>query len=204
MIDLDRRAVEVAPELLGATLTSTVGGERVVVRIVEVEAYEGADDPAAHSYRGESMRNRSMFGPPGVLYVYRHLGLHHCANIVVGPAGLPHAVLLRGAEVTEGLEVAWRRRLASGVCRTERDLARGPARLAVVLGLTREHDGLPITLADHGRRAPAALVTLSPRPAVPEIATGPRVGIPGSGPDASAWPWRFWIVGDEHVSARLR
>lgn len=196
MIDLDRRAVEVAPLLLGAVLTSDVDGDRVSVRIVEVEAYEGADDPAAHSYRGETARNRSMFGPAGHLYVYRHLGLHHCANLVVGPAGVPHAVLFRGAEVVDGAEVAWRRRREAGVCRSERDLARGPARLAVVLGLTREHDGMRI-----GVPGQADLVTLavSAGSAV-DVTTGPRVGIAGSGPDAVARPWRFWIAGDPHVS----
>ena len=195
-LDLERRATEVAPDLLGALLTSRVGGETVTVRIVEVEAYEGADDPAAHSFRGESARNRTMFGPAGFLYVYRHMGLHHCANVVVGPAGLPHAVLLRGAEVTGGVDVAWARRLASGVCRSERDLARGPARLAVVLGLTREHDGTPIDEARDG------LLTVAQRPSTAslEIETGPRVGIPGSGPEAASWPWRFWIAGDRHVS----
>jgi len=196
--DLDRSATAVAPDLLGALLTTRVDDEPVTVRIVEVEAYEGADDPAAHSFRGETARNRTMFGPPGVLYVYRHLGLHHCANVVVGPAGMPHAVLLRGAEVIGGVDVAWRRRLASGVCRTERDLARGPARLAVVLGLTREHDGAPI-----GEAAEGGLLTIAARDAdlVVQVATGPRVGIPGSGPEAASRPWRFWIAGDPHVSA---
>ena len=198
MIDLAGRALDVAPTLLGAELTSHLGGETVRVRLVEVEAYEGIDDPASHAYRGRTARNGVMFGPPGHLYVYRHLGLHHCANVVVGPPGTASAVLLRAAEVTAGLEVAWRRRLASGVCRAERDLARGPARLAVVLGLTREHDGMAV-----GGAAGDAPVTLTPGTAAEEIelATGPRVGIGGSGPVAAAWPWRFWIAGDAHVSA---
>uniref|UniRef100_UPI003B3AD283 DNA-3-methyladenine glycosylase n=1 Tax=Pseudactinotalea sp. TaxID=1926260 RepID=UPI003B3AD283 len=133
MIDLGRRALQVAPDLLGSRLTSRIGGDLVTVRIVEVEAYEGADDPASHAHRGERQRNRVMFGPPGHLYVYRHMGLHHCTNVVVGPVGVASAVLLRGAEVLDGVDVAWRRRLAGGACRSERDLARGPARLAVVL-----------------------------------------------------------------------
>lgn len=200
MTDLARRALQVAPDLLGALLTSTIGDETVTVRLVEVEAYEGADDPASHAYRGPRPRNLVMFGPPGHLYVYRHLGLHHCANLVVGPEGTASAVLLRGAEVVDGVDVAWRRRLASGVCRTERDLARGPARLAVVLGLTREHDGVAVGDDDSG--APIRLS--EPTPSGLEIATGPRVGIAGAGEEAASWPWRFWVAGDEHVSGTRR
>lgn len=199
MIDLSRRALLVAPELLGAILTTTVDGMRVSVRIVEVEAYEGADDPASHAFRGQRPRNRTMFGPPGHLYVYRHLGLHHCANVVVGPAGLASAVLLRAGEVVEGHETAWRRRTASGVCRSERDLARGPARLAVVLGLTREHDGAELADRDDHR---AGLVVLGPGTVEPaRLTAGPRIGIAGAGADAAAWPWRFWVAGDRFVSS---
>lgn len=200
MIDLSGRALEVAPQLLGALLTSRIGGEPVTVRIVEVEAYEGADDPASHAFRGERPRNRVMFGPPGRLYVYRHMGLHHCTNVVVGAAGVASAVLLRGAEVVDGLEAAWRRRLAGGVCHTERDLARGPARLAVVLGLTREHDGVVVDREDGG-----GLVWLESAPtAATPIASGPRVGIAGAGPEAASWSWRFWLDGDDHVSGSVR
>jgi DNA-3-methyladenine glycosylase len=200
VIDLNRRALAVAPDLLGARLTSTIGSERVTVRVVEVEAYEGTDDPASHAYRGERPRNRVMFGPAGHLYVYRHLGLHHCANVVVGPAGTASAVLLRGAEVVEGVDVAWRRRLAGGVCRTERDLARGPARLAVVLGLTREHDGVTL-----GHEPGAAQLWLEPATSRTEqVATGPRVGIAGAGEDAASWPWRFWLAGHPCVSGSVR
>jgi DNA-3-methyladenine glycosylase len=197
VIDLSGRALDVAPALLGAELTSHLGGETVRVRLVEVEAYEGIDDPASHASRGRTARNGVMFGPPGHLYVYRHLGLHHCANVVVGPPGTASAVLLRAAEVTDGVEVAWRRRLASGVCRAERDLARGPARLAVVLGLTREHDGMAIGGAEGD--AQLTLMTSAAARRI-TVATGPRVGIGGSGPEAAAWPWRFWIAGDAHVS----
>ncbi|WP_156251122.1 DNA-3-methyladenine glycosylase [Pseudactinotalea terrae] len=198
MIDLDRRALQVAPDLLGAHLTSRIGGEQVTVRIVEVEAYEGADDPASHAFRGERPRNRVMFGPPGHLYVYRHMGLHHCTNVVVGPEGIASAVLLRGAQVIDGLDVAWRRRLAAGVCRTDRDLARGPARLAVVLGLTRDHDGVAL-----GSAGSAASLWLEPGPTAGEpVASGPRIGIAGAGEDAASRPWRFWLADDPHVSGR--
>lgn len=196
MIDLSRRARAVAPDLLGRLVTSTISGARVTVRLVEVEAYEGAADPASHAYRGPSARNSVMFGPAGFLYVYRHLGLHHCANVVVGPAGTASAVLLRAAEVVDGVDVAWQRRLASGVCRDARDLARGPARLAVVLGLTREHDGARIGVGDDSR-----LLSVGTKVPPEEVATGPRVGIGRSAGSAATWPWRYWIAGDRHVSA---
>lgn len=239
-IDLSRRAVQVAPGLVGSLLTSRVGGSVVTVRITEVEAYEGTDDPASHAYRGPTARNEVMFGPPGHLYVYRHMGLHHCANLVVGPAGVASAVLLRAGEVvapgrtppsphegpperagsldgggvrpglpagsdgSDGIDMAWRRRRAAGVCRQFRDLARGPARLTVVLGLTREHNGLPVTVGDQS--ASTGLLHLAAaaqggEAAARTTACGPRIGIAGAGPDAASRPWRFWEAGSEFVSA---
>ena len=105
---------------------------QVVVRLVELEAYRGSDDPAAHSYRGRTARNAVMFGPPGHLYVYFVYGLHFCANISCLPDGEPGAVLLRGAEVVSDLAIA---RLARPTARSDADLARGPARLATLLRL---------------------------------------------------------------------
>lgn len=219
MIDLARRSTEMAPAFLGARLTSFVGGEAVSVRIVEVEAYEGGDDPGSHAFRGMTARNAVMFGDPGRLYVYRHLGLHHCLNVVCGPDGVASAVLIRAGEVVAGSATARRRRLASGVCRADRDLARGPARLAVALGVTAAHNGAPIGLAassDRDARARARATTVpggsspdlrqslllewgAPLPPV-EMATGPRVGVGGLGGDAGAYPWRYWIAGDPCVS----
>ena len=130
--DLTRRALEVAPGLVGCVLT--VRG--VAVRIVEVEAYEGADDPASHAWRGPTARNAVMFGPAGHVYVYTMHG-HACMNLVCGPAGVASAVLLRAGEVVAGLEEARSRR--PGV----RDawLARGPGNLCRALGVTRADDG---------------------------------------------------------------
>lgn len=203
-IDLSRRATALAAELLGAELVSTLGGARVAVRLTEVEAYEGLDDPASHAYRGPTPRNEVMFGPPGHLYVYRHLGLHHCANLVVGPDGTASAVLLRAGEVIDGAEVAWARRNAAGVCRREIDLARGPARLTVALGISAEHNGIAVALG--GDAAPLRLVPAGasaglPAPGADDVATGPRVGVSGPGADAERYPWRYWIRGDGHVSA---
>ena len=121
---LGRPVLEVAPLLLGATLRH---GD-VAVRITEVEAYDGADDPGSHAHRGRTARNSVMFGPPGHLYVYFTYGMHHCCNVVAGAEGAPAAVLLRAGEVTAGLDIARDRRPGSA----DRDLARGPARLCRV------------------------------------------------------------------------
>lgn len=191
-MDLTKDALEVAPELLGAHLVSTLGGHTVTVRITEVEAYEGHRDPASHAYRGMTARNEVMFGPAGGLYVYRHMGLHHCMNITCGQPGTSSAVLIRAGEVIEGEPIAWERRNLKGVCRTPRDLARGPARLTVALGVDASQNGGNITsdqglqLIPAGERAP--------------YATGPRVGVRGEGADPDRYPWRFWIDGDAFVS----
>lgn len=193
-----RPALEVAPQLLGATLTRRTDQGAVTVRVTEVEAYEGRRDPGSHAYRGRTARNEVMFGEPGRLYVYRHLGLHHCVNVVCGPAGSASAVLLRAGEVVAGAELARARRSAAGVCRRDVDLARGPARLAVALGLT---------LADNGVDAcrPGGMVTIRcPGPGGFDVAAGPRVGVSGAGGDPAVHPWRFWVAGDPTVSAYRR
>lgn len=171
--------LEVAPRLLGAVLRH----DEVAVRLTEVEAYDGRNDPGSHAYRGPTARNRVMFGPPGRLYVYFTYGMHHCCNVVTGAEGDPAAVLLRAGEVVAGLTTARRRRGAS----TDRDLARGPARLCQALGITREHDGTEL------HRGP---LVLEPGEAVPPYETGRRVGLRGA-PDL---PWRFWIPGERSVS----
>lgn len=166
--------LEVAPRLLGAVLTH--GG--VSLRLTEVEAYAGPLDPGSHAYRGRTDRNAVMFGPPGHLYVYFIYGMHHCANLVTGPDGDPGAVLLRAGEVVAGHDVARSRRPGS----SDRDLARGPARLCTALG---------ITLGDNGVRPE---VVAGEPPA--SISTGPRVGLRL----AADRPWRFWATGDPTVS----
>ena len=158
-------AVDVLPAarlLLGCLVVADRPDGQVVVRLVELEAYRGSDDPAAHSYRGRTARNAVMFGPPGHLYVYFVYGLHFCANISCLPDGEPGAVLLRGAEVVSDLATA---RLARPTARSDADLARGPARLATLLGLRREHNGLDLTDTD--------LAAISPHltPAVRDVLT---------------------------------
>lgn len=176
MLPLGRRALDVAPDLLGRVLR--VRG--VAVRLTEVEAYEGEDDPASHAWRGPTPRNRVMFGPAGRLYVYQLHG-HRCANIVCGPEGVASAVLLRAGEVVEGLDAARARR--PGV----RDawLARGPGNLGRALGLTLDDGGAPVEL-------------LPGEPVPPEcVRRGPRVNVSR----AHAEPWRFWDARSASVSA---
>lgn len=186
-----RPALEVAHGLLGAVLRVERPDGVVAVRLSEVEAYGGAQDPASHAYRGRTTRNASMFEAPGRLYVYRHLGLHRCANVVTGPAGTPSAVLLRAGEVVLGADVATRRRRAEGVVRREVDLARGPARLAVALGLSLEDDGADLLGAGVALTVPSL-----PGP----VACGPRVGVSGPGADAERFGWRLWVPQDPTVS----
>src|SRR5262249_33882052 len=128
-----------------------------VARLVEVEAYRGADDPGSHSYRGCTPRNATMFGRPGGLYVYFTYGMHWCANAVCGPGTQPHAVLLRAAVPIDGLDVI---RVRRPKARRDRDLCSGPARLAQSFALDRAHDGLdltrgPIRLVDDGTPPPS-------------------------------------------------
>lgn len=190
--------LDVAPRLLGALVTTALPDGVVTVRLTEVEAYDGEADPGSHAFRGRTARNAVMFGPAGFLYVYRHLGLHVCANVVTGEPGRASAVLLRAGEVVEGVELATERRVRRGVVRSGVELARGPARLAVALGLTLEHGWTDVV----GLGGP---VRLEP-PATPATvwATGPRVGVSGPGGDAVAHPWRFWLPGEPTVSAYRR
>ena len=187
---LSRRALDVAPQLLGVVFAHRSPEGVVAVRITEVEAYSGdGSDPAAHTHRGPTPRNKVMFGPPGTLYVYFSYGMHWCANVVCSPHGSGEAVLLRAGEVVDGIEVARRRRPAA---RRDVDLARGPARL------TR---ALAITGADNGRNLldPRCTMHLSPRAPVLEksqVRTGPRVGIS----KAVDLPWRFWLDVEPTVS----
>lgn len=174
-------------------LGCTVAHAGVTVRLTEVEAYDGSNDPGSHAFRGQTPRTRVMFGEPGGLYVYFTYGMYWCANLVCGSAGAASAVLMRAGEVVDGLEVARTRR--AGVI--DRDLARGPARLTMTLALTREHYGMDTTAPD------SPLVMLSPGPGplpAKTVLTGPRVGVSGPGGDAAGYPWRFWLEGEATVS----
>ena len=181
---LDVRALDLAPSLLGATLRV---GDRAG-RIVETEAYEGADDPASHAASGRTSRNAAMFGPAGHLYVYRIYGMHWCANVVCGQDGTAGAVLIRAVEPLEGVAQMWADRPKA---RVETDLASGPGKLCAALGISGEHDGTDL-LSGSG------VLQLIDGPAVPpsDIVSGPRVGIS----KAADRPWRFAIADNAHVS----
>jgi len=183
----DRPATQVAPELLGAVIR--VG--EVAVRLTEVEAYLGEADPGSHAFRGPTRRNSVMYGPPGHLYTYFTYGMHVCANVVCSPVGVATAVLLRAGEVVAGAELARSRRVTS---KRDTDLASGPARLCVALG---------ITLADGGLDLSAGRVSLD-LPGMPlPFESGPRTGVSGPGGSLD-YPWRFWIPGDPTVSRYKR
>ena len=174
----DRSVHDVAPELIGATLlVNGVGGV-----IVEVEAYHHTD-PAAHSYNGETARNRVMFGPPGFAYVYRSYGIHWCLNFVCEAEGSASAVLIRALEPTQGLPLMRRRRGMSEA----RALCSGPGKLAQALGVAIKHNGLALDRAPFELRA---------RSAAPEIAVGARIGIS----KAVEHPWRYGLKGSPFLS----
>ena len=186
-----RDAVELAPRLLGAVLAYDAEEGRVAVRLSEVEAYRGVGiDPGSHAFRGRTARNAVMFGEGGHLYAYFTYGMHTCLNIVADEAGTSGGVLLRGGSIVEGLEVARSRRPRS----TERDLARGPARLAQALGVPLARNGSDLLAPPFD--------LLVPRAPLPHE-TGPRTGIAGAG-GAAAFPWRFWLPGDAGVSVYRR
>jgi DNA-3-methyladenine glycosylase len=177
-----RSVHEVAPDLIGVTLlVDGVGG-----RIVEVEAYD-QEDPASHGYRGRTPRNVAMFGPPGHAYVYRSYGIHWCLNLVCGDEGVPEAALIRALEPTAGIEEQRRRRGLEN----PRALCSGPGKLCQALGITREHDGLPLD---------ASPFRLEPRAEVPEIVTGPRIGITR----ATELSWRYALAGSPYLSRAPR
>jgi len=193
---LSGSALQVAPVLLGATLVSSIGGAEVLVRITEVEAYEGALDAASHAFRGQTKRNAVMFGEAGRLYCYFVYGMHWCANITCGRPGTAAAVLLRAARILDGEPVAQARTVARTQSRhSPAKLASGPARLARVLGLTGEHTGLDLL----DRRSPVQLTALPAAGAEPpaDYRTGPRVGVAA----AAEHPWRFWLPDEPSVSA---
>ncbi|RCS30495.1 DNA-3-methyladenine glycosylase [Rhodanobacter denitrificans] len=181
----DPRAV--APDLLNKVLLNADGRSG---RIVETEAYCGAADAAAHSWRGRTARNATMFGAPGLLYVYFTYGIHWCCNPVCGEEGEGVAVLLRALAPLTGLAAM---RAARPGCRSDRDLCRGPARLCQAMGIGRAQDGIDLvdgaggfSIVDDGVPPPAAPVATA------------RVGISR----AVEQPWRWYVPGDPHVSRR--
>jgi len=181
----------VARALLGKRLVVPgPGGLRVSGLVVETEAYAAPEDKASHAYGGRrTARTETMYAEGGTAYVYFVYGLHHQFNVVTGPAGLPHAVLVRAVEPEEGVGVMRGRRPGRG----ERELTSGPGKLCRAFGITRELDGADLTgprvwLEDAGRAVSPA-----------EVASGPRVGV-AYAEEYAGRPWRFWIAGSPYVS----
>lgn len=165
---------EAAPKLLGALLVSEVDGKPVRLRITEVEAYKGSDDPASHAYRGRTARNESMFRSPGTLYVYRSYGIHNCANTAAGPDGIGWGILLRGGQVVDGEGIVRMRRGRSD------NLTNGPGKVCQALGIDISHNGLD--LLDTGSE-----VRLEPGTPPDLVMATPRIGVS----QARDRAWRF-------------
>ena len=173
-----RSVHEVAPDLIGATLlVNGVGGI-----IVEVEAYHHTE-PAAHSFRGPTPRNRVMFGPPGFAYVYRSYGIHWCINCVCEEEGSASAVLIRALQPTHGIAAMRRRRRSHD----ERSLCSGPGKLTEALGISDQHNGLPLD---------ASPIALHARTGKADVVAGLRIGIT----KAVELPWRYGLKGSTFLS----
>ena len=180
----DRHPTLVAPELLNKVLVRDDGR---ALRIVEVEAYAGHEDPAAHSFRGQTPRNATMFGPPGHLYVYFTYGMHWGSNAVCGNG---MGVLLRAGEPIQGLQAMLQARPAA---KRDRDVASGPGKLSQAMGITRELDGADLVTGGRGVRI---VDDGTPPPTDPVVS--PRIGIS----KAMDFPWRWHVPDHAHLSIR--
>ena len=178
----ERPSEDVARDLLGKVLIHgpTAG------RIVETEAYLGLEDLAAHASRGITARTRVIFGPPGHAYVYFIYGRYECLNLIAEPEGVPGCVLIRALEPLTGVEIMQRRRAAA---RRLEDLASGPAKLTLAMGITRAHNARDVTRGDLVVREPADQPPF-------EMGVSPRIGIR----HCADWPLRFFIKGNSSVS----
>ena len=177
----DRDPRDVAVDLLGCVLSHDAPDGRTAGVIVETEAYR-PEDPACHAYRGPTMRNRNIFGPPGIAYVYLSYGTHKLLNVVCEPEGVGSAVLIRALRPTEGEDLMEQRR------GRVRDLCNGPGRLAQALGVDLAYDGRDLT---------SGSLTISDGGAPPAgIIETTRIGITRG----TELPWRYLIEGDRHVS----
>jgi DNA-3-methyladenine glycosylase len=183
--------VLIARSLLGCILWRRLGGELLAVRIVETEAYLGANDPASHARGGlRSKRNETMYLAGGHAYVYFTYGMHHCMNVVTAGDGIAEAVLLRAGEPVAGIESMRARRPAA---RKDKDLTSGPAKLCQALDVDRSLDGSPL-------RGPEVTLTRRVRPVSDEeIGISPRIGVGYAG-EAAEWPLRFFLKGNPYLS----
>ena len=194
----DQPVVAFAPQLLGGLLVRRTGEGTVAIRITEVEAYAGGDDPGSHAFKGLTPRNATMFGPPGHLYCYFSYGMHFNLNVVCDGEGIGTGCLLRAGEVVDGVELARSRRSARPrrTVLANHQLARGPGNLGQALGSSRDADGADLMGAEWSWWRPEIAPTA--------WLTGPRVGVSGEGGDGERFPWRFWLPDEPSVSAYRR
>ena len=181
-----RPTLDVAPDLLGKVIVHKLDGHVLAARIVETEAYLGKGDRAAHSARGRTKSTEVIFGPPGRAYVYLCYGMYECMNLVAEPDGEAGCVLIRAVEPLLGMDEMQRRRPKA---KHPRDLASGPGKLTLALGVTRQRNGVDVTRGELTVRAMR-------RPEPFEVVTTTRVGISVS----QDLPYRFYIKDNEHVS----
>ncbi len=180
----------VARRLLGKLITRRIDNQKLTGRIVEIEAYLGLDDPAAHSYNGKTARNAVLFGPPGFAYVYFIYGMYYCLNVSCQPDGHAGGVLIRALEPVEGLETMARLRNLPASAKPQL-LTSGPGRLCQALDITRAaHNGLDVT----SRTSPLQILDDGFEPDL--IRSSPRIGIR----KAVEHPLRFVIEGNAFVS----
>lgn len=184
-----RPTTEVARDLLGKVIVHQVDGLELAGRIVEVEAYLGLADEAAHAFAGVTPRTKVMFGPPGHAYVYLIYGMYHCLNLVTEPDGEAGCVLIRALEPVMGIEAMQARR---PLARRPHDIASGPGKLTRAMGITLAHYGADLT---RGELTVQEALTAE----AVEIGVSPRIGINKSNKCVD-WPLRFYVKGNAHVS----
>ena len=182
--------VELARKLLGCLLIHRTPDGITGGMIVEAEAYVGASDKACHAYRNRSERTEIMYGDGGFAYVYLIYGMHHCFNVVTGPAGEGNAVLIRALEPVIGLELMRKRRQADKL----QNLCSGPGKVCQALGITKNEYGLDLCAED----SPLRLV-LYRRIPDDQVASSPRINV-AYAEEAAAWPWRFYVKDNMYVS----
>lgn len=184
-----RPTTEVARDLLGKVIVRQVDGLELAGRIVEVEAYLGLNDEAAHAFAGITPRTKVMFGPPGHAYVYLIYGMYHCLNLVTEPDGEAGCVLIRALEPLAGIAAMQARR---PYARRLQDVASGPGKLTRAMGITLAQYGADLTRGELTVRAQATAEAV-------EVGISPRIGINKSNKCVD-WPLRFFMKGNPHVS----
>jgi len=182
----ERNTVVVARKLLGKLLVKRSDDGVIIGKIVEDEAYGGRDDPASHAYKGETPRNKVMFGKPGLSYIYFVYGNHYCINATTEREGVPGAILIRAVEIVDGLQLARKNRPAKSLV----ELANGPGKLTKALGITKVHNGLDFTTST------GLFICKPERDESFEVIASKRIGIKAG----SEKPWRFYMEGNKFVS----